>query len=266
VEGHTAGASAERLPALAAGGLTSDHEPITARGAGSRTPGNAVMLRESSLRPDLRGLLDAPRRRRDWPRGPCSPPTARCPRSSRPRIRRPPDPRGFERGVPPIDACRMATLNPATYGRDHEVAASPRSLCGPVRAGRSERAAPGDGGGPRAVVATGGRLTTRVPEAPWARAFTSSAAGLTVRWRAREDFAPLPRALSGDAPGERGDPRSSRAPARRGRSLRRPRGSRGCWAPGVVTGFAGARRSGLDDHHRLQHPRPRAPRRRWRRR
>src|SRR5205807_7885606 len=60
VEGHTAGAAGEKIAAIAAGGLTSDHEPITAREVLERArQGIAVMLRESSLRPDLVGLLDA---------------------------------------------------------------------------------------------------------------------------------------------------------------------------------------------------------------
>src|SRR2546425_9166892 len=60
VEGHTAGASAEKIAAIAAAGFTSDHEPITAQEVLDRArQGIAVMLRESSLRPDLVGLLDA---------------------------------------------------------------------------------------------------------------------------------------------------------------------------------------------------------------
>src|SRR5439155_1489924 len=60
VEGHTAGAAGDKIAAIAAGGLTSDHEPITAREVLERArQGLGVMLRESSLRPDLVGLLDA---------------------------------------------------------------------------------------------------------------------------------------------------------------------------------------------------------------
>src|SRR5207244_5524346 len=60
VEGHTAGAAGDKIAAIAAGGLTSDHEPITAREVLERArQGIAVMLREASLRPDLVGLLDA---------------------------------------------------------------------------------------------------------------------------------------------------------------------------------------------------------------
>ena len=60
MEGHTAGARRGQDRRLAAGGLTSDHEPITAAEVLDRArQGIAVMLRESSLRPDLGGLLDA---------------------------------------------------------------------------------------------------------------------------------------------------------------------------------------------------------------
>jgi adenine deaminase len=58
-EGHAAGASFDRLAALAAAGIASDHEAITAAEARARIGlGLWTMLRQSSLRPDLRGLLD----------------------------------------------------------------------------------------------------------------------------------------------------------------------------------------------------------------
>ena len=190
VEGHTAGATAERLPALAAGGLTSDHEPITAREVLDRArQGIAVMLRESSLRPDLRGLLDA---LKEAP-GLASRAMLTADGSMPAFIRD----HGFvdhlirvalERGVPPVDAYRMATLNAATYfGREHEV--------GGIAPGRyADLCVLEDLSEPRpetvvargTVAAAGGRLTARIPEPAWARAFTSPAARLAVRWRARE--------------------------------------------------------------------------------
>jgi len=196
VEGHTAGAAADRIPALAAGGLTSDHEPITAREVLDRArQGIAVMLRESSLRPDLGGLLDA---LKDAP--------ALASRlmlttdGSMPAFIRD---HGFvdhllrvtlERGIAPIDAYRMATLNPATYlGRDADL--------GGIAPGRyadlcllRDLAEPR----PEAVVARGrlaaraGRVLVDVPEPDWQRAFTTPEARLTVRWRARPDDFRLP--------------------------------------------------------------------------
>jgi adenine deaminase len=194
VEGHAAGASAERMAAIAAGGFTSDHEPITAAEVLERArQGIAVMLRESSLRPDLRGLLDA---LKEAP-GLASRVMLTADGSMPAFIRD----HGFvdhlirvalERGVPPIDAYRMATLNPATYfGLDSEL--------GGIAPGRyADLAILGDLSEPRPeiviargrVAATGGRLHVRVPEPVWSRVFTSERSRLQVRWRARpEDFA-----------------------------------------------------------------------------
>jgi adenine deaminase len=198
VEGHTAGASAERLAAIAAAGVTSDHEPITAREVLERArQGIAVMLRDSSLRPDLRGLLDA------LVEAPGLAARAMLTADgSMPAFIRD---HGFVdhlirvalgRGVPPADAYRMATLNPAAYfGLDGDV--------GGIAPGRyadicvlEDLREPR----PQAVVARGrvaaaeGQLRVRIPEPPWSRVFASPAARLAVRWRARpEDFALPPR-------------------------------------------------------------------------
>ena len=194
VEGHTAGASAEKVPAIAAAGFTSDHEPITAQEVLDRArQGIAVMLRESSLRPDLRGLLDA---LKEAP-GLASRLMLTCDGSMPAFVRA----HGFVDhlirtalacGVAPVDAYRMATLNPATYyGLDTDL--------GGIAPGRyadlcvlDDLAEPR----PRTVVARGrlaavdGRLVARVPEPSWSRVFTSPAARLTVGWRARPaDFA-----------------------------------------------------------------------------
>jgi adenine deaminase len=193
VEGHTAGAAADRIAAIAAGGLTSDHEPITSQEVLDRArQGIAVMLRESSLRPDLTGLLDALKE---------APALASrlmlTADGSMPAFIRD---HGFsdhllrvtlERGVPPVDAYRMATLNAATYfGREADL--------GGIAPGRyadlcvlRDLAEPR----PEIVVARGrlaardGRVLVRVPEPDWRRAFVSPRARLAVRWRARaEDF------------------------------------------------------------------------------
>jgi adenine deaminase len=182
------------VPGLAAGGLTSDHEPITAGEVLERArQGIAVMLRESSLRPDLRGLLDALKEAPGLAARAMLTADGSMPAFIRDH--------GFvdhlirvalERGVPPIDAYRMATLSPATYfGRDHEI--------GGIAPGRyADLCVLPDLGEPRPetvvakgrVAATGGRLVARVPEIPWARVFASPAARLTARWRSRAgDFA-----------------------------------------------------------------------------
>jgi adenine deaminase len=198
VEGHTAGAAADKIAALAAGGLSSDHEPITAGEVLDRArQGIAVMLRESSLRPDLVGLLDALK---------TAPALASrlmlTADGSMPAFIRD---HGFvdhlirvamKRGVAPVDAYRMATLNPATYiGREADL--------GGVAPGRyADLCLLRDLGEPRpeVVVARGriaardGRVLVPVPEPSWSRALATPEARLTVRWRARaDDFRPPPR-------------------------------------------------------------------------
>ena len=196
IEGHTAGASADKIAAIAAAGFTSDHEPITAAEVLDRArQGIAVMLRESSLRPDLSGLLDALK---------TAPALASrlmltCDGSMPAFIRT----HGFvdhlirvalERGVAPLDAYRMATLNPATYyGLDADL--------GGVAPGRyADICLLEDLAAPRPltviargkVIAAGGRLLGRVPEPPWRRIFTSAAARLAAGWRVRPDDFALP--------------------------------------------------------------------------
>lgn len=197
VEGHTAGASAERLGALAAAGVTSDHEPITAQEALDRArQGIAVMLRESSLRPDLRVVIDALKR---------APGLV-------PRIMLTTDgampafilEHGFvdhlvriamDQGIAPIDAYRMVTLNPAAYyGLDTDIGSIAPGRYADVLLLR-DLSEPR----PEAVIARGrlaaqdGRLLARIPEPPWSRVFTSRAARLDVRWRASADDFRLPR-------------------------------------------------------------------------
>ncbi|MBI3637770.1 MAG: adenine deaminase [Candidatus Rokubacteria bacterium] len=198
VEGHTAGAAGERIAAIAAAGFTSDHEPITAREVLDRArQGIAVMLRHSSLRPDLTGLLDA---LKDAP-GLASRAMLTADGSMPAFIRD----HGFvdhlvrlalERGVPPVDAYRMVTLNPATYyGLDAHL--------GGIAPGRyADLCLLEDLSEPRpeVVVARGriaaraGRLLVDVKEPPWRRVFARPEARLDVRWRARpEDFRLPPR-------------------------------------------------------------------------
>jgi adenine deaminase len=196
VEGHTAGAAADKMAAIAAAGFTSDHEPITAAEVLARArQGIGVMLRESSLRPDLAGLLDA---LKEAP-GLVSRVMLTCDGSMPAFIRD----HGFvdhllrvalDRGVAPVDAYRMATLNPATYfGLDAHL--------GGLAPGRyADVCVLNDLTEPRPalvvargqVAAEGERLLVRVAEVPWRRVITSSEARLTGRWRARPDDFTLP--------------------------------------------------------------------------
>ena len=136
----------------------------------------------------------------------------------------------LDRGVPPVDAYRMATLNPATYyGLDAEL--------GGIAPGRwADVCVLRDLSEPRpqTVIARGrvaaeeGRLRVRVPEVPWRRVIASPEARLTVRWRARaEDFVlPARQRYPGGAAGERGDHAPGGAAAGVRRSVRRARRSR----------------------------------------
>ncbi|HEY7652973.1 MAG TPA: adenine deaminase C-terminal domain-containing protein [Methylomirabilota bacterium] len=179
IEGHLAGAAAERLPALAAGGITSDHEPITAQEALERARlGIAVMLRQSSLRPDLRALLPiflassvksgALGRLMLTTDG--STPAFIAEHGFVDSLVR----LALDEGVPPIEAYRMVTLNPATYyGKDADLGGIAPGRYADVLLLR-DLAEPR----PEAVIARGrlvareGRLLPHVPEPPWARIFT----------------------------------------------------------------------------------------------
>ena len=189
VEGHTAGASADKLAAIAAGGLTSDHEPITAREVLDRARlGIAVMLRESSLRPDLSDLLDALKEApgltaRAMLTADGSMPAFILEHGFGDHLLR----TAMQRGVPPLDAYRMATLNPATYfGKDGDL--------GGIAPGRyADICVLRDLSEPRpeTVIARGrvaareGRTLVPIPEPSWRRVFATPAARLTARWRSR---------------------------------------------------------------------------------
>jgi adenine deaminase len=98
------------------------------------------------------------------------------------------------RGVPPVDAYRMVTLNPATYfHKDGDL--------GGIAPGRyADLCLLPDLSEPRPeivvargrVAARGGRALVRIPEPSWARAFASPSARLAGRWRARADDFALP--------------------------------------------------------------------------
>lgn len=117
VEGHAPGASYERLAALARAGFTSCHEAMTAAEVTDRLrAGLWAMLRHSSIRPDLPELAKAV--------------TPDVVASGRVMLTADgPTPIFIEEtgyldhlievaissGIAPMDALRMATLNPATY-------------------------------------------------------------------------------------------------------------------------------------------------------
>lgn len=123
-DGHTGGASEGRLPALVAAGITADHEAISAQEVLSRLRlGLWTMLRHSSLRPDLPELLRAVTEEGVSTRRLILTTDGSSPEHIAEhglvdgllRI-------AVERGVDPMQALRMVTLNPATWmRRDHEL-------------------------------------------------------------------------------------------------------------------------------------------------
>jgi len=124
-DGHTAGASAKRLPALAATGIRGCHEAITAEEAlGRLRQGLWVLLRNSSLRQDLEALLPVLEETAFSDRVSLTTDGAKAHHIAS---------RGFtdhlvrtalEAGVEPAAAYRMATLNAATYlGLDPDLGA-----------------------------------------------------------------------------------------------------------------------------------------------
>lgn len=117
IDGHAAGASPRSLGAIAAAGITADHEAISAGDLVNRTRlGYWTMLRHSSLRPDVDALVtaitsgDVPHWRTMLTTdGPIA--TDLVSEGHLDAILR----RLIDRGVDPADAVRMATLHPATY-------------------------------------------------------------------------------------------------------------------------------------------------------
>jgi len=125
IEGHTPGASYEKLGALVAAGLTSCHEAINAREARDRLRlGLHIMLRHGSIRQDLEHLAE-------FVAGEPSVDTARV--MLTPDWMDPPSilERGYmdslvrtamEQGIRPMVAIQMATVNPARYlGLDAQI-------------------------------------------------------------------------------------------------------------------------------------------------
>jgi adenine deaminase len=171
VEGHAPGVSADRLQVLAAAGISSDHEAITAEQALERLrTGLYVMLRHGSLRPDLPALAAV----------------ARADRAFSGRLMLTPDgpsadfiaANGYldhlievalRLGLDPFAVYQMATLNPATYySLDEE-------LGGIAPGRRADLVLLDDLTRPRPhlvvaggrVVARDGRLDAEIADPPW---------------------------------------------------------------------------------------------------
>lgn len=122
VEGHGAGCNPQRLGALAAAGVTSCHEAVTAAEVETRLSlGLYAMLRHGSIRADLERLAPALAGGRLDSRRAILTPDWMSPRDLVDRgymdytVRE-----AVGCGIDPLAAIQMATLNPATYlGLDH---------------------------------------------------------------------------------------------------------------------------------------------------
>jgi adenine deaminase len=171
VEGHNAGASYDRLAELSAAGISADHEAITGAEALDRLRlGMWTMLRHSSLRPDLPELLDGLTDVIDSSRRLMLTTDGAAPSfyaehgmiGGALRI-------AVEKGVSPMRALQMATIDPATFlGLDEElggIAPGRRAtlLILPEIGEWQPEAVYVDG----RVVACGGRLTAAPPEIDW---------------------------------------------------------------------------------------------------
>ena len=124
VDGHTAGAKYEQLAILSRAGIESCHEAISAEEALERLRlGFSVMLRESSLRRDLRDLLGIVTENKVFTdrimlTSDSSTPSFYQEFGITDHLLR----LAIGKGIDPILAYRMVTLNPAIYfGMDHEI-------------------------------------------------------------------------------------------------------------------------------------------------
>lgn len=178
VEGHAAGASYERLAALAKAGFTSCHEAITADEVRDRLrAGLVTMLRHSSIRPDLPDLV----------RG-ITPEDIGAGRVMLTADGPTPvfiDEHGYldylleiaiSAGVQPTDALRMVTVNPARYYGMHHLGAIAVGMQADINVVRDLRRPT-----PSLVIADGeiaardGTLLTRMATPAWDVAFEPAA-------------------------------------------------------------------------------------------
>lgn len=165
VDGHAAGATAEKITALAAAGFTADHESIDLEEASAKLRnGYHVILRNSSLRPDLDALLPLVKEGRGSARlsvtsDGSGPAWIRSQGMVDGIVRR-----LVRAGVPIPRAVSLASLNPATYfGFDEHLGGIAPGRCADLQVLNSFD------GEPPEVVMVGGRVVARSGDlvAPW---------------------------------------------------------------------------------------------------
>jgi adenine deaminase len=194
VDGHTAGAKYENLAIISRSGVDSCHESITAEEVLERLRlGFHVLLRESSLRQDLRNLLKAVRNnslslRRVMLTTDASSPSFQLESGATDHLIR----IAMDEGIDPVEAYRMVTLNPAAYfgledrlggiapGRDADILVL-RNLHDPT---------------PQLVISKGrivsekSALLSSFPKPDWKR--FSNTLERESKWRAKKEFFEIP--------------------------------------------------------------------------
>lgn len=195
IDGHTAGAKYEKLNILSRAGIESCHESINAQEVLERLRlGIYVMLRESSLRPDLRNLLSALTEKDVLTDRMMLTTDGSSPEFYQQF--------GFtdnlikialEEGIDPIWAYRMSTINPAVYfGLNHKI--------GGIGPGRDadilvlkdlHHPTPEMVISKGRIVAENGRLLKPFPHLRWEKYLPANS--LSPRpWEARMDFFKIP--------------------------------------------------------------------------
>jgi adenine deaminase len=203
VDGHTAGAKYENLGIISRAGVDSCHESITAHEVLERLRlGFYVILRESSLRQDLHGLLKGVREnplslRRVMLTTDGSSPAFQQESGMADHLVR----TAIKEGIDPVEAYRMVTLNPATYfGLEHRLGGiAPGRDADILVLGNLQDPTPECVISKGRIVAEKGSLLSPFPVPDWKR--FSSAPEREYKVRATKDLFEIP--LKGTEEGQR---------------------------------------------------------------
>jgi len=202
IDGHTAGAKIDNLGILSRTGLESCHESISPEEALDRLRlGLHVMLRQSSLRPDLRSLLKMVREnpsgaRRVMLTTDSSTPAFQLESGMVDRLIA----MAMEEGVDPVEAYRMATLNPAAYfGLEDRIGGiAPGRDADILVLGSLDNPTPEKVVSRGKIVAKNSALTVQFPDMNLRRFFSTPGARVEKTWSARPGFFEIPAGGGGD--------------------------------------------------------------------
>ncbi len=191
VDGHTAGAKHEKIQALARCGIESCHESINALEVMERLrAGLWVMLRQSSLRQDLNGLLKAVTEG-----GALTDRMMLTTDSSSPAFYRENGitdhllKTAFKQGIDPVSAYRMVTINPALYfGMERDIGGiAPGRYADILVLDDLLDPVPEMVFSKGLLVAKEGRLSGDWPHPNWKK-FLPGSSFIKKRWRAKRDY------------------------------------------------------------------------------